>query len=413
MRRISPSTRVHTRALLAAGALALATTVASAAPASAGGGGPAGCGYGTGGPFADTLCWIDMAGFVDGEVREVSLPGGYTVTFTIDISGTRGIVASPFPTWEGATVGNDIYTSTPGQPALYQVVGQGAGESTISLTGIEVTDSGGNTVQGWRVVGVDAEGTFENESITFTADTPVSPLAEFAPSPDSNGCQVNVTQVDPNTVQCTGGSTGPDYGTLLVGATEPTTFTQTMTVSTGVSREGVAFAFQSSTISLAAAVTGRVAPGDSFDVSVVSPESLVVGEDGTGSADTASTGDLIVLPRVDGGAYTLQEVGGSGTDLAAYDIAWACTRDGVADPSLSATGVASIEVSPAAGEAIACTVTNSVAGAPPSPTPGPGPGELPRTGTNHDLPLGLLGGTLVALGAAATQVARRRLANAR
>jgi hypothetical protein len=133
-----------------------------------------------------------------------------------------------------------------------------------------------------------------------------------------------------------------------------------MTVDSSVSREGVAFAIQTSVVSLTKVVESRVTPGDSFVVSVVSPESDVVGSADTGAADTASTGDLVVMPRVDGSAYTLRETAGAGTDLADYTASWSCTRDDVVDPSLSATGVDAIAVSPAAGETIACTVTNSV-----------------------------------------------------
>lgn len=417
----------------------VASSVASAAP-----GDPVGCGYGTGGPFADTLCWIDMSGYVDatarsgsGQAMSATLPGGYTVDFTVRTSGTRNAVPSIFPTWDyGAAVGKYIYLSTPGQPALYQTTGQGAADTTFSLTDIAVTDAGGNAVHGWRFVGVDAESTADSESITFSSDVPVSTLATFAPEGGENGCQVNIQQIDANTIRCSGSNIGDKYGTILVGATEPGTFTQTMTVGNAFSREGVAFAFQSSTISLDAVVTGRAAASDSFDLSVLSPESSVVGTAGTGSGDAASTGDLVVLPRVDGSSYTLRETGGAGTDLAGYDLSWACTRDGVADPSLSATGVDEIIVSPAAGEDIACTVTNAVAQVPPTTTTttaapttttstaapttvttaptttaAPAPtstGTLPQTGPPSALPLAFVGSALVAMGALVVRTSRRR-----
>jgi len=358
-------------ALVAAAALGLGMVSAPNGAAAAPGDG-VGCGYGSGGPFADTLCWIDMSGYVDatarsgaGQQMSVTLPGGYTVNFTVRTSGTRNIVASVFPTWDyGAAAGKYIYLSTPGSPALYQTVGGGAAFTTIALTDIAVTDGGGNAVRGWRFIGVDAEATADSESITFSSNVAVSTLATFDPPGVNNGCQLNVVQVDANTINCTGAAGGDVYGTVLVGATEPSSFSQTMTVGNGASREGVAFAFQSSTISVGANVASRVSPSDSFEVSVISPESQVVGTNGTGMTDTASTGDLVVLPRVDGTSYTLREVAGAGTDLSAYDLSWACTRNGVADPSLTATGVASITVSPAAGDAIACVVTNAV-----DPTP--------------------------------------------
>lgn len=433
---------IRSVAAVMVGAATLLGASSAATVASAGVVGPVGCGYGTGGPFADTLCWIDMSGYVDATARSASgqamsamLPGGYTVDFTVRTSGTRPAVPSIFPTWDyGAAIGKYLYLGTPGQPALYQQTGQGAADTTFTLDGIEVTDSGGNPVHGWRFVGADAESTSDSESITFTSDTPVSTLATFTPPGGLNGCQVNITQIDANTISCTGSGIGDAYGTVLVGATEPTSFSQTMTVGNAVSREGVAFAFQSSSISLDAVVTGRVAATDSFDVSVVSPESTVVGSASTGTADTATTGGLVVLPRVDGSSYTLRE---TGTNLAAYALTWACTRDGVDDPSLAATGVDSITVSPAAGEDIACTVTNAIGPPPPTTTttttvapststtvattakptttvaPAATPtatssGTLPATGSDFEGPLALVGVTFVGLGALAVRASRRR-----
>jgi len=416
-------------------------TVASPAPlASAAPGDGTGCGYGTGGPFADTLCWIDMSGYndatarsVDGQLLSATLPGGYTVEFTVRTSGTRGIVPSVFPTWDfGAAVGKYIYLSTPGQPALYQTTGQGAAGTTIALTNISVTDSGDNPVRGWRFVGVDAEATADSESITFSSNVPVSTLATYVPAGATNGCQVNVQQIDANTVNCTGTNVGSVYGTVLVGATEPSTFTQTMTVGNGASREGVAFAFQSSTISLDVAVADRADADDSFGVEVVSPESAVVGAATTGADGAAGTGDLVVLPRVDGSSYALSVTAGTGTDLASYDASWSCTRDGEPDASLGAAGGATIDVSPDAGERIACTVALATVSAPPSSTTttttnDPGAttsttvaatgttsttigtsGTLPATGSDGARPLALVGLALVAGGGLLLVLLRRR-----
>ena len=47
------------------------------------------CGYGTGGWQAQTLCWLDMSAYsfatsggASGQPMTVSLPGGYTISFT-------------------------------------------------------------------------------------------------------------------------------------------------------------------------------------------------------------------------------------------------------------------------------------------------------------------------------------------
>lgn len=371
----SPGRRA--RRSLGAAALVVAAAGGSlpgAPAASAAPGDPVGCGYGTTGPSAGTLCWIDLSGYVDATARSgagqplsATLPGGYTVDVTVRTSGTRAVAASAFPTWDyGAAIGKYIYLGTPGQPALYQGTGQGAESTTIALTDISVEDSGGNAVHGWRFVGADAEATADTESITFTSDAPVSTLASFTPPGGTNGCQFNVTQVDANTVQCTGTAVGDVYGTVLVGATEPTSFSQTMTVGNGASREAVAFAFQTSTLEAGITIDGRDEADDTFAVEITSPEDTTVASAATAATDGATTGAYPVLPRVDGSSYTVELVPDSGVDLAAYSILWTCTRDDVFD--FEATDVTSVTISPEAGEAAECTVDLAVAQVPPTST---------------------------------------------
>lgn len=331
---------------------------------------PVGCGYGTGGPYADTLCWIDMSGYGGGtQAMSVSLPGGYTVEFTVSSSGTRGIVPVAFPAWDyGAAIGKYIYLDTPGQPALYQTIGNGAGSTTIELSDIVVTDATDTPVHGWRIVGADAEATADSESITFSSDGTLSTLATFAPPGSQNGCQMNIDQIDANTIECTGTNIGDVYGTALFSATEPTSFTQTMTVGNGVSREAVAFAVQTSTITSTVALqTDRIRPSDSFRVTTVSPEATIVASADTGSGGSASTGEQIVLPRVDGSSYTLAVTPGDvSSSLEGYTFTWVCTRDSELDPALASSST-SILVSPAAGEAIDCTALVSAGAAAPPP----------------------------------------------
>ena len=342
--------------VVALGAVALAAVPSSPTVAAEE---PIGCGYGTGGPYADTLCWIDMSAYGGGtQDMSVNLPGGYTVDFTVSSSGTRSIVPVAFPAWDfGAAIGKYIYLDTPGQPALYQTVGNGPGSTTIELSDIVVTDASDAPVHGWRIVGADAEATADSESITFSSDGALSTLATFAPPGSQNGCQMNIDQIDANTIECTGTNIGDVYGTALFSATEPTSFTQTMTVGNGVSREAVAFAFQVSNVTADVVVDGpRVAPSDSFAVSIVSPESTTVASADTGASNGASTGPQTVLPRVDGSAYTLQVTPGPGTSAAAYTVQWGCTAEGGVVPALSQLGY-SITVTPEPGVELVCTAT--------------------------------------------------------
>ena len=345
----------------------IAAIVASANPASAAG--EEGCSYGANGPLANTLCWIDLTGFSQataslpaGQAFSITLDGGYTVAFTAHYTGDRPIIVSAFPTWTDgspntqccADFGNRVYKNVAGQPALYQVIGNGTTLSTVSFTGIVVKDSGGNVVHGWRMVGADAEATYATESLQFSSDVPIFKVADHYPVENANGCQRNVTGLGTTNVSCTGTFDPTAYGTLLVGADEPTVFTQTMNAEGNNSaRQGVAFAFQSAKITGAVAVAGRVAAGDTFDVTATSPEAAIVGTATTGAADTATTGELTVLPRVDGSSYTLTA---TGSNLDAYTHVWTCTNNGEPGEVTGADAL-SLLVEPAAGDSIACTIT--------------------------------------------------------
>src|ERR671933_2936935 len=57
----------------------------------------AGCGYGTGGAYASNLCWLDMTGYNDttarspaGQPLSITLPSGYTATFTLTSRSVPG-----------------------------------------------------------------------------------------------------------------------------------------------------------------------------------------------------------------------------------------------------------------------------------------------------------------------------------
>src|SRR5918997_6132991 len=122
------------RGLLAAAAAATLTLLVGAPGASAQT--SASCGYGTGGPFASNLCWFDMAGYNDttarsddGQEMEISLPGGYTASFTITsrpVTGatTRPAVAARATPLEqrfafGSSGADGGYRGVPGSPAPY------------------------------------------------------------------------------------------------------------------------------------------------------------------------------------------------------------------------------------------------------------------------------------------------------
>ncbi|MFJ8816790.1 DUF11 domain-containing protein [Amycolatopsis thermoflava] len=345
---------------LSGAGLAALTMVGGASPASAADA-PVGCGYGTGGPSASTLCWLDMSAYNNtqassaaGQNMKVTLPGGYTMTFNIVNRPAGGpavpVAAFAVPTnGTASAMGNRVYKNIPGKPALYTRV---SGANTLTLRDIVVTDSGGARVSGYALVGADAENTGA-ESITWNSNQPINQVASV---PGTQGCQASTaTGFGTNTVTCTGtGGANTTWGTLVVNSVGATTFSQTLRSNAGI--EAVAFAVQTSKLTLNKQVTDRRQANDSFDISVTSPEGTTVGTAGTGLSNTATTGALTVLPRAAGQGYTLGETGPVGN----YDQSWACTNAtaGSATPLPSGTGT-SVQVSPQPGDDISCTLTNT------------------------------------------------------
>jgi hypothetical protein len=317
---------------------------------------PQGCGYGTGGPNDSTLCWIDMTSYVDATARSddgqrmtVSLPGGYTISFTVKSRG-RGVTSTAFPNNGNASyIGNLAYVNTPGRPALYTNSGSQNTTTTLTLEDIEVLDAARRPVTGYAFVGADAENTGSGERITWTSDEPLYEIARLSPPgiENPNGCQHDVDQPDPWTITCTGNNTpNTPYGTVVVAANAPTRFSQALYTSAGGHREAVAFAIMTSKIQLTKSVVGRVRGSDSFDVSAQSPERSTIASASTGSGSSATTGELTVLPRTNASSYTLAEgvTPGSGTRLADYSQSWSCTNGGAADPGLPSGAGTSKEI---------------------------------------------------------------------
>ncbi len=326
------------------------------------------CGYGTGGAQAQTLCWLDMSaysfatsGSASGQPMTVSLPGGYTISFTASTRPNGALPYSPvravaFPTWGGAYIGNHAYLSTPGKPALYQTANGGG--DIITLSNISVTDSSGTPVSGYGFVVADPESTDAHESLTLSSDVPLRQLSTS--TSQYPYCGQGLTGVGTTTVTCIGGQSGGiSDGAIVLQANEPT---QISAALVGGGLQAVAFAIVTSKITLNKAVVGRVKPSDSFGLSVSSPEGTTIGAASTGSANSASTGALIVLPRTNGSSYTLSEgpAPGSGAVMSDYSQSWSCTNaaTGSTTPLPSGSG-SSVQLSPAPGDDITCTVTNT------------------------------------------------------
>jgi uncharacterized repeat protein (TIGR01451 family) len=334
---------------------------------------PVGCGYGTGGPYAPNLCWFDMSGYNDAKARgegqqmSITLPGGFVAKFTLtsrQVSGTnwRGVESRAAPLETRFAFGKGGYVGISGKPVLYSLGGTAPNGVELKLSNISVVDSGGRPVTGYKLVVADAENNIAGENFTWTSDKPLSLLGvlnEKSPA----GCHNAMSGLGTTTVTCTGqgsepGPPDPRYDAVVVGANTPSRIALSMTT---FARSGVAFAIMTSKLKVTKQVVGRVKSSDSFDVKAISPEGSTLATASTGAANTATTGELTVLPLSGGASYTLAEepTPASGTRQSDYTRSWSCTNNGVAEPSLPSGSGPSVSVSPQAGDFIACTVTNT------------------------------------------------------
>jgi uncharacterized repeat protein (TIGR01451 family) len=316
----------------------------------------ASCGFASAGTgtYAQTLCWFDLSGYdaaqatsAAGQQLTVALPGGYTMNFTLNVSGSA-VRPVAYPTYSAAYLGqNGHYADVAGKPALYQ---SQSGPTTATLSNIGVTNSAGGAVTGYALVGADAESSDDNESITWTSTAPIQSLTQSI----GNACGGGFTGVSTTTVVCTGRSTGTKTGTAILAAQNPTTFSQRMI---GSGRQAVAFGVLISKVQLNKSVVNGLA-GDTFGISVKDSDGSTVGSANTSGGPAASTGQLTVLTGANGADFTLAETATAGT-LSNYTQSWTCTRNGTADPSVPPTSGASASVHVDVGDFENCTITNT------------------------------------------------------
>ena len=360
----SPATPPGIGAPTPASAPAAPRVNAALAPAAGGDPTATTCGYGATGYQASTICWLDMSSYVEataetsaGQAMTVALPGGYTVSFTVNTSPVAGappfspVKATAFPTWSGAYIGNKAYTGTPGKPALYMTTS--GGTTQITLSNITVVDSAGVKVTGYGLVVADAESSDNGEYLKFGSNVALNQLQIPGDTPL---CAGGLSGLGTTAVNCMGSnSTGGNA--LAVTATAPSTVTATMH---GSGLQAEAFAVVTSKLELTKSVAGRINPTDSFNLSIQASNGTTLGSATTGTSKSADTGQVTVLSGA-GAGFTMTESATPGTPtlLSNYTPTWSCTDNG-APLSVSPTGGGStVSVSPAVGDFILCTVTNT------------------------------------------------------
>ncbi|MFC5729543.1 MULTISPECIES: GEVED domain-containing protein [Nocardioides] len=368
----APTAVSTTTAAEAATDAPVANTLAADAPAVAAAE-AAGCGYGEGGRYDDTICWLDMSTYddttartADGQSMSVTLPGGYRLSYTIKTRTADGyanaaVTSRAVPIETRFAFATEAYENIPGRPSLYSSPAPGTNGLDVELSNIRVEDPSGTALTSFAFVATDTEDNISGESLRWTSDKPLNHL-ETLYDQGSKGCKpATMTGFGTTTVTCTGvggASTLAEKSTsVLVSADAPTTFALRWVTP---AQSGIAFGVNTASIEVSKVVEGRAEPSDSFDVSLRSPEGTELGSASTGTGNTATTGPVVVIPPNNGEPFTLTDAAtaGSGTDLADYTHTWACTRNGAPDPSLPSGEATSVQVSPGTGDQIACTVTN-------------------------------------------------------
>lgn len=189
---------------------------------------PKGCGYGTGGPDAATICWFDFAGYDQatasssaGQNRAVTLPRLHH-----DVQPARHpqrLEQHRCSRRPGVRTVTDRQLGLRRDPWNSRAsCSQAGAATTFVLRNIVVKDSAGATVNGLSLVSADAEATAAGEQINWKSNVPITTRALMRPAAGANpenGCQMSITGSGTNSLTCTGSGTGASrYGSVLVQA---------------------------------------------------------------------------------------------------------------------------------------------------------------------------------------------------
>jgi hypothetical protein len=351
-----------------------------------------GCGYGTGGDLASTICWIDMTGFDQdiamtpaGQPMSIQLTPDYSMSFTFKVTpganGYRVLEPTAFPTYAKAPIGNTVYLDTPGKPALYQQVDAGTGASgdlgTLTIEDLVVTGPSGAPVNGYGIVMADAETTNRQEGLTFSSDQPIEELTR-ATMPDAQpACGGAYTGLGTTSVTCNGNTAGGlPVDEIVLYSVAPTTASIGFLDRTANAVQGVAFGILTAKVGMDKTVENQVNESDSFGMTIEDGTGAVIDEGSTEGGDSGTIASHTVLASRAGRLFTLSETAEGNTDLSDYTQNWTCTNHGETDDSLPTGDGTSLDVRVKVGDEIRCTIVNT-GPAPVDPTPGPSGSEDP------------------------------------
>lgn len=389
-------------AALAAGFVAPYTLPAPAADAAT-----EGCSYGSGGPNADTVCWLEFPGFEsvspeqaagDGYTQALTVAvGRYTLSFNANVkagaAGANGVHTRGLPTWDGAVLGNtkdgqDYYTGLgDGDYAIYQNVssdltgGRYNERDIVTLSDIVLRDASGHEVEnGWSVVVADTETTSNYEGFVWRSDADLDGFLDIVPASYQKTCSGDpdilaggLTGLGSTEVTCLGGNFGdslgagynPNRGVLAAIAETPSTISSTFINDFSSSRQAIAFGVMVSKVDVTKTVESRYQDSDQFTVSTSDANGQIASASTEGDGTSATTGAIEQLTGPGGSDVTFTERGASdGVGLDHYTVDWACTRNGEEIPAdqlaESATDdTRNVTAHVGVGDLVSCVATNT------------------------------------------------------
>jgi type II secretory pathway pseudopilin PulG len=210
------------------------------------------CGFATPGTgtYASTLCFVDFSSWQTQVTKGTGTPckttagaglvvsagitnTPYIMSFCLTVGGgpikAAGIPTYVAPPTSEAFLGNNgFYTGIPGDPAIYQT--NSGTTSQITINNIQVLDANGNQATGWQLVTGDAESTDPTESLTWTANAPLTLLPNTSTSPYGNACAeptaqnpaaVYLTGLGTDTVECAASVSSDKTGTVMLESPTP------------------------------------------------------------------------------------------------------------------------------------------------------------------------------------------------
>ncbi|NMM09456.1 MAG: DUF11 domain-containing protein [Polaromonas sp.] len=350
--------------LLLAGLLGFGSSTALAAGGS----------YATNSTYAQSLWWLDFAGYNDataagaaGQPYSFTLPNGAgTLTMTVKKTGPGVLTASTLPSWTGGgAFGNGAYNGITGSPSLYWSTGLSSGGTvTASLTSLVMKDAAGN-VRNLSLAAADGEKTDGNgsvEQIVYSSTAAWNQIENVIGYPAYNGGPVVVTGIGSGSVTETGPPTGDNNfnGSVILATLNPT---QVSTAFTG--NEAAVFAVSLPKITLNLVISGRLNAADQMTASVgySAPYTNVNSATTSGTGTTATTGANAVI-GTNNITLGASMASASVSALSSYNGNISCANSGPGATGYGGVNTAlpsgagtSFTLTPQIGDAIACTLT--------------------------------------------------------